>query len=101
MDLGTFLLMLALAYAFGLLWYDLLPGRLPERVWQGAVYSFLGIFVAEALASKTTALDFDPRFGGLRLLTAAAGTHVAVLVEWLITQARRPSRVTQPEPLGA
>ena len=31
MDVGTFLLMLGLSYALGLLWYDLLPGKLPSR----------------------------------------------------------------------
>ena len=33
MDIGTLFLMLGLSYGLGLLWYDLLPGKLPERVW--------------------------------------------------------------------
>jgi hypothetical protein len=36
MDIGTCLLMLALAYGLGVLWYDLLPARLPARVWRVA-----------------------------------------------------------------
>src|SRR3981081_2841035 len=38
MDVGTFLLMLGLSYALGLLWYDLLPGKLPQQVWRVAAY---------------------------------------------------------------
>jgi pimeloyl-ACP methyl ester carboxylesterase len=49
MDVGTLLLMLGLSYALGLLWYDLLLGKLPQQVWRVAAYPFLGIFVAEAL----------------------------------------------------
>ena len=51
MDVGTFLLMLGLAYALGLFWYDLLPGKLPEQLWRVAAYPFLGIFVAHTAAS--------------------------------------------------
>ena len=101
MDLGTFLLLLGLAYALGLLWYDLLPAKLPERLWRVAAYPFLGIFVAAALASKTTAFDFDPQFGGVRLLAAAIGSLIGVLVDWLVTQARHPALVAQPEPRAA
>jgi hypothetical protein len=38
MDVGTFLLMVGLSYGLGLLWYDLLPGKLPEQVWRVAGY---------------------------------------------------------------
>ena len=37
MDLGTLLLMLGLSYALGLLWYSLLPAKLPERVEQSSL----------------------------------------------------------------
>src|SRR5258708_9304169 len=75
MDVGTFLLMIGLSYALGLLWYDLLPSKLPEQVWRVAAYPFLGIFVAEALLPSV--LPFDPRFGNLHVLTALIGSLVA------------------------
>jgi len=95
MDVGTFLLMLGLSYALGLLWYDLLP----EQVWRVAAYPFLGIFVAEALLPSV--LPFDPRFGNLHLLTVLIGSLVAVVVDWVIRQARHPSLVLTPEARGA
>jgi len=91
MEFGTFLLMLALSYGFGVLWYDLLPGRLPERVWRVAAYPFLGIWIAEQLPT------FGPSFGGLHLVHAAVGSLVAVIVDWVINQARRPAVVQQFE----
>ena len=51
MDIGTFLLTLGLAYGTGVLWYDLLPAQLPDRVWRVATYPLLGIWVAQALLS--------------------------------------------------
>lgn len=91
MEFGTFLLMLTLSYGFGVLWYDLLPGRLPERVWRVAAYPFLGIWIAEQLPT------FGPSFGGLHLVHAAVGSLVAVIVDWVINQARRPAVVQQFE----
>jgi len=95
MEIGTFLLMLALSYGFGVLWYDLLPGRLPERVWRVAAYPFLGIWVAEQLPA------FGPTFGGIHLIHAAVGSLVAVLVDWVINQARRPAIVQEFEARAA
>jgi len=95
MDIGTFLLMLALAYGLGVLWYDLLPARLPARVWRVAAYPFVGIFIAEALIPRV--LPVDPTFGGIHLVTALIGSIVAVIVDWIITEARHPSSVTTPE----
>jgi hypothetical protein len=99
MDVGTLLLMLGLSYALGLLWYDLLPGKLPQQVWRVAGYPFLGIFVAQAMLAPL--MPFDPKFGGLSLLTALIGSLVAVLIDWGIRQARHPSLVLAPEPHGA
>ena len=96
MEIGTLLLMVGLAYAFGVLWYALLPGKLPERVWRVAAYPFLGIFVAETLLPKVYASD--PMFGGMHLVASAAGSLIAVIIDWIIVQARRPSVVTQLEP---
>jgi hypothetical protein len=99
MDVGTLLLMLGLSYALGLLWYDLLPGKLPQQVWRVVAYPFLGIFVAEALLPPV--LTFDPKFGNLHLLTVLIGSLVAVVVDWIIQQARRPSLVLTPEARAA
>jgi hypothetical protein len=99
MDVGTFLLMLGLSYALGLLWYDLLPGKLPEQVWRVAAYPLLGVFVAEALLPSV--MPFDPEFGNLHLLAVLIGSLVAVIVDWVIRQARHPSLVVTPEPRGA
>jgi hypothetical protein len=96
MDTGSLLLMLGLAYGFGVLWYDLLPGKLPDRVWRVAAYPFLGIWVAEALL--TPHLPNDPTFGGVHLVAAIIGSIVAVIVDWIITAARRPALVSMPEP---
>lgn len=99
MDVGTFLLILGLSYALGLLWYDLLPGKLPDQVWRVAAYPFLGIFVAGALLPSV--LPFDPAFGNLHLLTVLIGSLVAVVVDWVIRQARHPSLIVTPEPRAA
>lgn len=92
MDVGTFLLMLALSYAFGVLWYDLLPGKLSTAIWRVAAYPFLGIWVAETL------FQMGPDFGGLHLIPAAIGSIVAVIVDWIIATVRHPATVTQFEP---
>ena len=94
MDIGTFLLMLALAYGLGMLWYDLLPGRLPAQVWRVAAYPFVGIYIAESLIPRL--LTADPTFGGVHVVTALIGSIVAVIVDWIITAARHPSWVTAP-----
>jgi hypothetical protein len=99
MDVGTFLLMLALAYAFGVLWYDLPPGVLLARVWRVAVSPFLGILLAESVLPPF--LPFDPDFGGLHVLTSAVGSIVAMVADWAITRARYPASVSQPELLTA
>lgn len=95
MEVGTLLLLLGLSYGFGVLWYDLLVGRLPQRVWRVAAYPFLGIWIAETLLPKV--LTFDPSFGGIHLISAVIGSLVAVVVDWVITIARRPAMVTQLE----
>jgi len=95
MEIGTFLLMLVLAYATGVLWYDLLPGKLPERVWRVAAYPFLGIYAAHALLAPV--LAFDPSFGGIHLISSLVGSLVGVIVDWIIMQARHPALIL-PEP---
>ena len=96
MDFGTFLLMLGLSYGLGILWYDLLPGRLPEQIWRVAAYPFLGIFVAQTVLPPI--FPADPAFGGIHLVTAFVGSLIGVIVDWIITQARHPALVQMPEP---
>ena len=95
MDIGTFLLTLGLAYGMGVLWYDLLPGQLPDRVWRVAAYPLLGIWVAQALLSPHFAND--PIYGGVHLAAACVGSLVAVIVDWIITAARQPALILTPE----
>ena len=99
MDVGTFLLMLALSYTVGLLWYDVVPGMLPGPLWRVAAYPFLGIFITEAVLPPL--LPFDPAFGGIHVLTAAIGSVAAVILDRAITRARHPLTVPRPEPLAA
>jgi hypothetical protein len=61
MDVGTLLLMLGLSYPLGILWYELLPGCLPEQLWRVAAYPFLGIFVAQSVLPSI--FPGDPAFG--------------------------------------
>ena len=89
MDVGSLLLMLGLSYGLGVLWYEILPARVPQKVWRVAAFPFVGIWVAEALLAPV--LTFDPKFGGIHLLTALIGSIVAVVVDWAIVQARRPA----------
>lgn len=96
MDIGTLLLMLGLAYGLGILWYDLLPGRLPERAWRVAAYPFVGMFFAEAVVPPF--LPFDPAFGGMHLITAVVGSMVGVVVDWVVNTARHPTTVPSLEP---
>ena len=100
MELGTILLMVGLSYAFGVLWYDLLPGRLPEQIWRVAAYPFLGMFAGEGLYSFFL-LSGDIEFGGIHLFTAAVASLLAVVADWIITQARRPAMIEAPEPRAA
>src|SRR5262245_33006338 len=88
--------MLGLAYGFGVLWYNLLPGQLPGRVWRVAAYPFLGIYVAQALFAR--GFPGDPAFGGVHLVMAVVGSLVAVIVDWIVTRARRPELVPSLEP---
>jgi hypothetical protein len=99
MDIGSLLLMLGLAYGLGVLWYDLLPGQLPDRVWRVAAYPFVGMWVAQALL--TPHFENDPVFGGIHLIAALIGSIVAVIIDWIITTARQPSTVLAPEPRRA
>lgn len=102
MEIGTVLLMLGLAYGLGILWYDLLPGKLPEQGWRTAVYPFAGMFAAEALLAPLAPLvPFDPAFWGLHLITVLVGSVTGVMIDWAINAARHPAMVRYLEPRAA
>lgn len=99
MDIGSLLLMVGAAYAFGVFWYSLIPGSLPGHVWRVAAFPFFAIFVGE------TFFPYGPAFGGLHPMTVAGASLVAVLVDWAIREARH-LRVTheaevKAAPMGA
>ena len=94
MDIGTFLLMLGLSYGMGLLWYELLPGKVPTHIWRVAAYPFFGMFAAQALLPWMFGTFADPTVGGIHFFTACAGTLVGVLIDWVITNARHPAMVS-------
>jgi hypothetical protein len=85
-------LALGLAYGFGVLWYELLPGKLAKSAWRVAAYPFIGIFIAETL------FPVGLSFGGIHLAAAVIGSLVAVIVDWIITTTRHPAAVAQFEP---
>jgi hypothetical protein len=95
MELGTFLLLLAFSYAIGVFAYDLLPGRLPNQAWRIAAYPFALIVLSEA--ALATMPELTPKFGGIHPFTALIAAVVGVLLDWLITQVRRPRVVTSFE----
>ena len=91
MDIGTFLLMLGLSYGMGLLWYELLPGKVPTHIWRVAAYPFLGMFAASALLPWMFGTLNDPTVGGMHFFTALIGALVGVLVDWVVTGVRHPA----------
>jgi len=92
MDLGTLLLMVGFAYGMGVFGYDLLPGRLPTRVWRVAAYPFVAIVIAETLVVLNGALG-GPMFGGIHIFPAVIASLIGVLVDWAITGVRHPAMV--------
>ncbi len=94
MELGTFLLLLAFAYGIGVFWYDLLPGRLPERTWRVAAYPFIGIMLMEAMAQPEW---MGPAFAGLHVVPLFFGRLIGVIVDWIVTSLRHPSAIVAPE----
>jgi hypothetical protein len=91
--------MAGLAYGLGVLWYDLLPASVPDRVWRVAAYPFIGIYTAEALLPGI--LTFDLKLGGIHLISALIGALVSVAVDWAITELRHPVMVAWPRSRAA
>lgn len=109
MDIGTFLLMVGVSYAFGIFWYSLLPGRIPDHAWRVAAFPFFLIFLGQAF------FRFGPAFGGLDVYTVILGSLAGTLVDWGIREFRHPllshlrdveepapgTRQAPPRPMGA
>jgi len=82
MDLGTVLLMGAVAYALGLFWYGLILGRTNDSIWRTAAYPFLAIVFAEAY------LQIGPQVGHVPLVGALIASLAGVLVDWAVGTVR-------------
>jgi hypothetical protein len=78
MDLGTVLLMGAIAYGLGLFWYGLILGRTHESIWRTAAYPFIAIVFAEAY------LQIGPQVGHVYLVGALLASLAGVLVDWAV-----------------
>ena len=90
-DIGSFLFMLAFAYALGVFWYDLLPGQLSDRTWRAAAYPFALMAFGEAF------VPYGPSFGGIHVITALIAALIGVIIDWIIQTARHPAAVPTPE----
>jgi drug/metabolite transporter (DMT)-like permease len=82
MDLGTVLLMGALAYGLGLFWYGMVLGRTQDSVVRTAAYPFLAIVFGQAY------LQLGPQVGHLYLVGALIAALVGVLVDWAVGMIR-------------
>lgn len=71
MDIGTLVLMFALAYGLGVLWYQIL-GEVPSSIWRLMAYPFVAIVLAEVY------VPFGPAFGGVHVLGAVAAALAGV-----------------------
>jgi len=78
MDLGTVVLMGAVAYGLGLFWSGLILGRTQDGIWRTAAYPFLAIVFAEAY------VQIGPAYGHLHLVSALLASLVGVLVDWAV-----------------
>ncbi len=109
MDIGTLLLMVGVSYAFGIFWYSLLPGSIPDHTWRVAAFPFFLIFLGH------TFFQYGPTFGGLYAYTVIVGSLFGTLVDWAIHELRHPhlshmpdieepmpaTRQAPPRPMGA
>jgi hypothetical protein len=78
MDLGTVVLMGAVAYGLGLFWYGLILGRTQDGILRTAAYPFLAIVFAEQF------VQIGPAYGHLHLVSALLASLVGVLVDWAV-----------------
>jgi hypothetical protein len=89
---GDWLFMAGFAYALGVFWYDLLPGRLvQDRPWRVAAYPFGLMVLADAYVhTGPKVFGFHP---GIDVIAAL----IAVVIDWIAMSARRPQIVPSME----
>jgi len=83
--------MVAFAYALGVFWYDLLPGKLATIPWRVAAYPLALMILAEAY------VPLGPTFLGFHPGTAVIASLIGVIIDWIITYFRHPESVVTPE----
>jgi hypothetical protein len=81
MDIGTLVLMFALAYGLGLAWYQAL-GQAPAGIWRVMAYPFVAIVLAEVF------VPFGPVYGEVHVLGAAGAALVGVIIDRVIQSVR-------------
>lgn len=86
MSTETFLVLLALSYGFGVLWYEVIPAKVAPSPWRLAAFPFIGIWVVETFFSYYS--GYGPSFAGIHLFAAAGGSLVAVVVDCVIIDLR-------------
>lgn len=91
MEVATWLLMVTFAYALGVFWYDLLPGKLPDIPWRVGAYPFALMVIGEAF------VPVGPAFLGFHPATAVVAALIGVVIDWIITYFRHPEAVAAPE----
>jgi hypothetical protein len=84
MEVATWLFMVAFAYAVGVFWYDLLPGRVTGKTWRVAAYPFAVMVLAEAF------VPLGPKFLGFHPGSAVIAALIGVIIDWLVTTLRHP-----------
>ena len=89
-SIGAILFLGAFALGLGVFWYELLPAHMPDRWWRIMVYPLIAIVFGEAL------IPYGAAFAGFHPVTAIFASLVGVLVDWAITEARRPVIVAEP-----
>ena len=99
MDIGSALIILALSYALGMFWYDVIPAKLTRSFLRVGAYPFLGIVAAQTLMMPFLAIG--PTFGGWHLFAAVVGSFIGAAVDWFITYVRPPAVGVEPEMINA
>ena len=86
-ELGYMLYLLALAYAFGHLWYGVIGHHYDDWM-RICSYPFLGIVMGEAIYVNFMAMPAGPEFYGIHVVIASGATLIATLVDLLVHNLR-------------
>lgn len=98
-ELGNMLYLLALSYAFGQLWYNVLDYH-HEGWMRVCSFPFLGIILGEALYARVLALPAGPETYGVHIFLALVATLVATVIDMFI-HTLRPAHETSLRPAHA